>query len=101
MVNRFFNISPLWGVCLKGQVGAIVIWLSLIVIIFAVVLGYTTMSRVMTSGIVEDIEAIDDVSASADATAVINNTKNVWIYFLFFTLLALVLWGIFASGGGR
>lgn len=85
---------------MKGQVGAIVIWLSLIVIIFVIVLGYTTMSRVMTSGIVEDIENITEVNQSTDASTVVTNVKNVWIYFLFFALLAFILWGIFASGRG-
>ena len=85
---------------MKGQAQAIIIWLSLIVIIFVIILGYTTMSKVMTSGIVEDIQNISEINESSDAGTVITGVKNVWIYFLFFALLAFILWGIFASGRG-
>jgi len=56
------------------------------------------MSKVMTSGIVEDIENMTDINASSDATGIISGTKTVWQYFLYVFLLAILLWGIFASG---
>lgn len=68
------------------------------VILFAVILVYSSMSKIMTSGIVEDIENLTDVNASSDATTIISGTKTVWQYFLYVFLLAILLWGIFASG---
>ena len=77
----------------------IIVWLSLIVILFVLILGYTTMSRVYTSGIVEDIENITEVNESTDGSSVINGTKTVWQYFLYIAFLAFILWAVFASGG--
>ena len=77
----------------------IIVWLSLIVILFVLILGYTTMSRVYTSGIVEDIENITEVNESTDESSVINGTKTVWQYFLYIVFLAFILWAVFASGG--
>jgi len=83
---------------MKGQAQAIVVWLFILVMLFVMILGYTAMSKVMTSGIVEDIENISDISDSSDATGIISGTKTVWQYFLYVFLLAILLWGIFASG---
>lgn len=86
---------------MKGSASqAIVIWLFFLVIAFVIVLGYTTMSRVLTSGIIEDVEQISDINESSSATGVISANKGVWTYWPYFALIAFLLWAIFASGGG-
>ena len=84
----------------KGGARAIMIWLFFIVIVFVIILGYTTMSRVYTSGMWEDIENISEFSESTDATTVSTMNKGVWQYFPYIALLAFLLWALFASGGG-
>lgn len=77
----------------------IIIWISLLVIIFIIVLGYTTMSKVMTSGIWEDVQNISEINESADATSVVSTNETVWQFWPYFALLAFLLFGIFAMGG--
>lgn len=84
---------------IKGSARAIVIWLFCMVIIFVIVLGYTTMSRVMTGGMWEDVKNISDVNESSDASSVISTNEGVWQFFPYVALLAIILWAIFASGG--
>ena len=83
----------------KGGARAIIIWLFFLVFMFVIVLGYTTMSRVLTGGVWEDVKNISDVDESTDASTVISTNEGVWQYFPYFALLAFLLWAIFASGG--
>lgn len=79
---------------------AILVWIFAIVILFVLILGYTTMSRVLTGGIMEDVENMTEVNQSADATSVLSGQKTVWQYWIYFAILAFLLWAVFASGGG-
>lgn len=83
----------------KGSARAIVIWLFITVVIFVIILGYTTMSRVMTGGIWEDVKNITEINGSSDASSVITTNEGVWQFWPYFALLAFILWAIFASGG--
>lgn len=82
-----------------NRAAAIILWVSLIMIIFIIILGYTTMSRVYTSGIWEDIENISDVNESEDATSVLSMNQTIWQYWPYLALLAFLMFGVVAMGG--
>jgi len=81
------------------SVQAIVLWLGFLVVAFVLILGYSTMSNIMTSGVVEDIENITDINASTDATGIISAQKTVWQYWLLFALLVFILFVMFMGKG--
>ena len=82
---------------MKGQAGAIIVWLTFAVIVFVLILGYTTMSRIYTSGMWEDVEEIAEINESTSAQDISTTNKGVFQYWPYVALLAFLLWALFAS----
>lgn len=75
----------------------IIVWLMIIVFVFVIILGYSTVSRIVASDSWEDIKGMG-INESTDATETISTTETVWQYFPYVAVLALVTFGIFALG---